>query len=210
VYFLTLHNEEPSENQKIARIISAAFSPPVIAFATILVFAFFSPIGTGLLLPWQSFLLGVGFIVIGPILPLSIMVALGRLTFDVKNRRDRPLLYLVAILIYCSGALIAWFYQNHIMTVIAIAYATVTATVAIVSLFFKVSAHTAGVAGPIIGLIWVFGLFVTPFLILAILVGWARWRQNLHTIAQLASGIFIAIVVTASVYWLLWGVPVFI
>jgi hypothetical protein len=197
----------PSSSLRLVRIISVILSPPAIAFGTVIVFAFFSPIGTGLLQQWQSFLLGLFFIVIGPILPLVIMVALGKLTFDVRNRRDRPLLYLAAILVYSTGAVVAWIYQNHAMAILAVAYAAVTSVIALVSIFWKVSAHTAGVAGPITGLIWIYGLIVAPFLLLAVLVAWARWRQGLHTVLQLVSGILIAMIVTAGVYWLLWGVP---
>ncbi len=109
---------------------------------------------------------------------------------------------------YSAGAVVAWFYQNHTMAVLAVAYAAVTSAIAIVSLFWKVSAHAAGVAGPITGLIWIYGLIPVPFLSLAVLVAWARWRQGLHTITQLVSGILIAMIVTASVYWFLWSVPV--
>ena len=206
---MTETQKPPTPSHRLLRIISAILSPPAIALGTVTVFAFFSPIGTGLLQPWQSFLLGFFFIVIGPILPLTTMVALGKLTFDVRNRRDRPLLYLAAILVYGAGAVVAWFYQNHTMAVLAVAYAAVTSAIAIVSLFWKVSAHAAGVAGPITGLIWIYGLIPVPFLLLAVLVAWARWRQGLHTITQLISGILIAMIVTAGVYWLLWGVPFF-
>jgi hypothetical protein len=205
---MTETQDHSPPNLRVARIISFVLSPPFVALVTVVIFAFFSPIGTGLLLPWQSFLLGLVFIVIGPIVPLTTMVALGKLTFDVQNRRDRPLLYLAAIIVYSIGAIIAWFYQNHTMVVIAMAYAAVTSAIAIVSLFWKVSAHTAGVAGPITGLIWVYGLLFLPFLLLGVLVAWARWRQGLHSKAQLVGGIIIAIIVTASVYWLLWGLPV--
>ncbi len=200
-----MHASDSSPSQRLARILSAILSPPIIALGTVIVFSFFSPIGTGLLIPWQSFLLGLVFIVIGPILPLSILVARGKLTVDVKNRHDRPLLYFAAILVYITGALIALFFMNHTMMVIAIAYVAVTTAIAIVSLWWKVSTHTAGVAGPITGLIWVYGIIVTPIMVLAFVVAWARWRQNLHSIKQLAGGILIAIVVTATVYWILWG-----
>jgi hypothetical protein len=203
-----MHTSDLPPNQRLARILSGIFSPPMVALGTIFVFAFFSPIGTGILLPWQSFLLGLVFVVIGPILPLSILVARGRLTVDVKNRRDRPLLYLAAILVYLGGAIIAWFFLNHTMILIAVAYAAVTTVIAIVSLLWKVSAHTAGVAGPITGLIWVYGIIVTPFMLLALVVAWARWHQNLHSFAQLAAGILIAIIVTTTVYLVLWGLPV--
>lgn len=191
----------------VSRMISLVLSPPFLAFIAVTIFAFFSPVGTGLLFPWQSFLLGVTFVVIGPIIPLSTMVALRKLTIDVKNRRDRPFLYLAAIIVYLGGAFLAWFFQNHCMAVIAIAYAAVTSAIAIMSLFWKVSAHTAGVAGPITGLMWVYGVFVAPFLLLAVLVAWARWHQGLHTITQLAIGIVTALLVTAGVYWILWGFP---
>ncbi len=204
---MTETQETPYPSYRTMRIISIILSPPAIAFGTVIVFAFFSPIGTGLLQPLHSFLLGLFLIVIGPILPLTTMVALGKLTFDVRNRRDRPLLYLAAILVYSAGAVVAWFYQNHTMAVLAVAYAAVTSAIAIVSLFWKVSAHAAGVAGPITGLIWIYGIIPVPFLLLAVLVAWARWRQGLHTITQLISGILIAMIVTAGVYWLYWSVP---
>lgn len=204
---MTEAQNPPSSSLRLVQIISVILSPPAIAFGTVIVFAFFSPIGTGLLQQWQAFLLGLFFIVIGPILPLVIMVALGKLTFDVRNRRDRPLLYLAAILVYSAGAVVAWIYQNHAMAILAVAYAAVTSVIALVSIFWKVSAHTAGVAGPITGLIWIYGLIVAPFLLLAVLVAWSRWRQGLHTVLQLVSGILIAMIVTAGVYWLLWGVP---
>jgi hypothetical protein len=194
----------------LARILSNLLSPPTFAFGAVFLFAFYSPIGTGLILPWQSFLLGIVFVVIGPILPVALMVALGRITFDVKNRRDRPLLYLIAILVYIGGALIAWSYHNFAMAVIALAYAAVTSVIALVSLFWKASAHSAGVAGPITGLIWVFGPFILPFMLLAGVVAWARWKLKLHTTWQLLAGILIAVVVTACVYWFFWGLPVWL
>jgi membrane-associated phospholipid phosphatase len=194
-------------NHRTVRRISQVLSPPIIGLAVVIIFAFFSPIGTGLLLPWQSLLLGIVFIAIGPVLPLSAMVALGRQTFDVENRRDRPLLYLAAILVYAAGAVIAWFFQDRCMATIAIAYVAVTSAVALISLFWKVSAHTAGVAGPITALTWVYGLLAAPFLLLAVLVGWARRRQGFHTVAQVAGGIIIAILVTAGTYWVFWPLP---
>jgi membrane-associated phospholipid phosphatase len=192
---------------RIARFLSNLLSPPIFALGTVIVFAFFSPIGTGYLLPWQSFLIGFIFVVIGPIIPLSLMVAWGRITFDVKNRRDRPLLYLAAILVYLCGALITCFYQNHVMAVVALAYAAVTSMIAIISLFWKVSAHGAGVAGPSTGLIWIYGISFLPILVLAGIVAWARWKLKLHTPLQLLGGILVAIIVTACVYWVFWGLP---
>ena len=200
------HNESIHTSSRVAIGLSQLLSPPMIAFVTVVIFAFFSPIGTGMLVPWQSLLLGLFFIVIGPILPLTTFVVLGKLTFDVKNRRDRPLLYLAAIIVYAVGALLAWFYQNYSMAILAVAYVGVTSAIAFVSLGWKVSAHSAGVAGPITGLIWVYGLIAMPFLLLAGVVSWARWRQGLHTIIHLAGGIIIAILVTVFVYFLLWGI----
>jgi hypothetical protein len=149
--------------------------------------------------------MGLVFIVVGPILPLSTMVLLGKITIDVENRRDRPLLYFAAILVYSAGAIINWFFLDYAMMVLAIAYAAVTSAIALISLFWKVSAHSAGVAGPITGIIWVFGPVFLPLWLLAGLVAWARWREGLHDIAQLLVGIITAILVTAGVYWFLWG-----
>jgi hypothetical protein len=190
---------------RIARGISLVLSPPLVALYVVISFAFFSPIGTGLLPSWYSFLLGLIFVVVGPILPLSTMVLMGKTTIDVKNRRDRPLLYLAAILVYSTGAVIAWCFMDSAMMVLAIAYAAVTSAIALISLYWKVSAHAAGVAGPLTGLIWAFGITLLPLWLLAGLVAWARWREGLHNFAQLVVGIMTAIFVTAGVYWFLWG-----
>lgn len=200
-------DELNSSSSRPARILSMLLSPPIIALGAVLIFSFYSPIGSGLLTNWQSFLLGLVFVVVGPVLPLSIMVARRKITFDVKNRRDRPLLYLAAIIVYGIGSLLAWYFQNRCMAIIAAAYVGVTSGIALASLFWKVSAHTAGVAGPLTGLIWVYGWAVTPFLLLTCAVGWARWRQKLHTMPQLIGGVMIAICITGIVYWLLWGFP---
>ena len=193
---------------RIARVLSLLLSPPMVALCVVFSFAVFSPIGNGLLLSWQSFLMGLVFIVIGPILPLSTMVLLGKITIDVTDRRDRPLLYFAAILVYLAGAVITWFFMDYAMMILAIAYAAVTSAIALISLFWKVSAHSAGVAGPITGIIWVFGPLFLPLWLLAGLVAWARWREGLHDFAQLLVGIITAILVTAGVYWFLWGLLV--
>lgn len=202
--------QEAASTSGLARLLSMLLSPPMIALGAVMVFAFYSPIGSGLLVNWQSFLLGLVFVVVGPVLPLSLMVARRKTTFDVKDRRDRPLLYFAAILVYGSGSVIAWLFQNYCMAIIAAAYVGVTSAIAITSLLWKVSAHTAGVAGPITALIWVYGLIAVPFMLLAVIVGWARWKQKLHTAAQLFCGVIIAIFVTGSVYWLLWGFLAFL
>jgi hypothetical protein len=205
-----LPKQEKTSLNQLARLLSILLSPPVIALGAVIVFAFYSPIGTGLLTNWQSFLLGLVFVVVGPILPLSFMVARGKITFDVEDRRDRPLLYLAAIVVYSLGAFFAWVLQDYCMAVIAAAYVGVTSAIALASLFWKVSAHTAGVAGPLTALIWVYGISVVPFLLLACVVGWARWHQALHTVPQLIGGVIIAILVTGSVYLLQWGLPAFL
>ncbi len=201
---MAISHSQSSLSYRIAKLLSFILSPPFIALGVVIVFAFFSPIGTGLLVPWQSLLLGIVFVVIGPILPLSILVGLGRLTFDVENRRDRPLLYFAAILVYLAGAIIAWNFQNHSLAVLAIAYVAVTSAIALISLRWKASAHTAGVAGPLTGLIWIYGVFLIPLLLLAGIVAWARWKQKLHSVTQLFSGILVAMLVTAGVYCILW------
>ena len=190
---------------RFARLVSYILSPPFVALAVVAVFAFLSPVGTGLLAPWQSFLIGVIFVAIGPVLPLTFMVALGRVSFDVEDRRDRPLLYLAAVIIYVVGAVLAWFYLNRCMAVIAAAYAGVTSAIALVSLFKKASAHSAGVAGPVTALIWVYGVIAMPLLLLVVVVGWSRWRLGLHTPGELVGGAVIAVIVTATIYLILWG-----
>jgi len=90
------------------------------------------------------------------------------------------------------------------MFVLSMSYVFVSSADAIVNLFWKISAHASGTAGPITAIVFVFGLQLIPLYVLTLLAFWIRLRLKVHNILQLVVGALIAIFITSIVYTILW------
>jgi uncharacterized membrane protein YgaE (UPF0421/DUF939 family) len=55
-------------------------------------------------------------------------------------------------------------------------------------LHYKASGHAAGVSGPVASMIYIFGLFAAPLLVLLPLVTWARLAAKGHNLWQTVVG----------------------
>jgi len=89
---------------------------------------------------------------------------------------------------------------DKVMFVIALAYLCVGSATLMITLGWKISAHTAGVAGPTTALAFVFGVWILPLYILSIVMVWARAKLGAHTLGQALAGVLVAAAVTTCVY----------
>lgn len=87
------------------------------------------------------------------------------------------------------------------MLLISLTYVFVTASIMFVTLFWKISVHSAGVAGPTTALVYFFGLGFVPMYILTALVITVRLKLKAHTLPQLLAGVLIAMAVTFLTYF---------
>jgi membrane-associated phospholipid phosphatase len=71
--------------------------------------------------------------------------------------------------------------------------------------FRKISAHGAGVAGPITAITYYFGILAFPLFLLIPLTVWARLKLKAHTLFEVVSGILIATLITFFVYNILYS-----
>lgn len=182
-------------------ILSFILSVPMIALYVTVLFSLFSPIGLGSLNIFSSITVGLVFLVL---IPLSSILYFSKKDLDVNKKEERTRLYLISIVSYLISSAIFWILNSHIMFVISVAYVFVSATISIINIFWKISAHTAGVAGPTTALIFVFGTNLIPLYILTILVFGIRLRIKAHNVLQLIMGAIVAIFITALVYTILW------
>ena len=51
-------------------------------------------------------------------------------------------------------------------------------------LHYKASGHAAGVSGPVVSMIYIFGIWAAPLLLLLPLITWARLAANGHSFWQ--------------------------
>jgi len=194
--------------EKSAERISLIFSAPSIAFIAVLVFTLFSPMGISpILTQTTSILLGTLFLSVLPVAPIAYYASKGIIDRDITDRKKRPRFFAMSLIGYSLGAVTFGLLNATSMMVLSLAYIFVTLSVALISLFWKVSVHTTGIAGPVTGLTYVFGWVVTPLYLLLLPVGWARLKLRAHTPAQLVVGVIVAFLVTFLVYRVFYPSP---
>ena len=187
-------------NEKVAEILSVMLSPVCIAFITVIIFTFYpidKTISTNLHL---NFLLAIFFLCIFPIIAILYSCKKGKVDIWVSERSKRTPFYFVAIIGYIIATVVFYFLKNVNLFVLSITYFLVTIAIMVGNLFRKISAHGAGVAGPITAITYSFGFHGIPLFLLIPLTVWARVKLNAHSFIEVISGILIAIVITFCVY----------
>ena len=183
------------DRKKTARIISMIFQPTFIPIILYLIVAIhFVQSLRGLYLA----LIGIGLIALAPIGWIYFLARYNKISDpDLPDRRERFLPYIGIVGLYV-GCLILFIYLRAPRQVLAItvSYILVTLVGAFISLFWKVSMHLAGVAGPVTALV----VLVSPYFALAYLflipLGWARYILKKHTLSQIIVGSGISIFIT--------------
>ena len=184
-----------------AKLLSYVVTPFSVAAAVSVVFSWFSPIGTGpSLTPFWSAVIGIVTLSIAPFLPVAYSATTGKTDLEVSDVRKRWSLYLPGLVSYAVGAAVFLELFDKVMFVIALAYLCVGSATLMITLGWKISAHTAGVAGPTTALAFVFGVWILPLYILSIVMVWARVKLGAHTLGQALAGILVAVAVTTCVY----------
>ena len=190
---------------KIADVLSKLLSPVVIAALATIIFVLASPIGTGELNPFVAIFIGLFFLSIFPASLIIYLCKKGVVDLYVSDRKMRAPLYAVIIGGYIVASAIFFVTDCKIMFVITMAYICTTSVATIANLLTKVSAHSAGAAGPLSALIYVFGISALPLFVLFVpIVTWSRLKLDAHTSTQLIEGIAIALIITFLVYAMLY------
>jgi len=188
---------------KIHKAISILLSAPAMAVYVTLVFSLFSPIRSNLADLVTSVVLGIVFLSLIPIVALySESKSFSGWDLYDRKRRNRP--YMVTIISYVVISLIFWYLGNHVMFLISLSYLAVTSAMFFINLFWKISIHSAGIAGPVTALFYVFGPVMGALYLLLIPVAYSRWKLGSHDFYQLLGGALIAIFITYVIYFILW------
>ena len=209
-------------NNRIATILSVVFHPLILTtylFALLFVLvpdlvgvsAFELPaLGSLLLLLWLNTF-------IAPAIMMFYFKKMGMITsLYVENAAERRIPYLACVIIYgLATYLFGWQLQpiGELAPQISVILASVTlslALIAMVSYFWKISAHATGIGGAIgmlSGLMIRFdeSALLLPLLLTILIGGWlmsARLQLNAHTPSQIAAGVFCGLFVSsATVYF---------
>jgi hypothetical protein len=121
-----------------------------------------------------------------------------------RLRRQRPAPFLAAIASVLAGlALLLALDAPRQLVALVVAMLTGLATTLVVTLWWKLSVHTAAAAGTVAILALTFGLTLTLTFPAVALVAWARVRLGDHTPAQTLAGAALGGLIATTVFILL-------
>jgi membrane-associated phospholipid phosphatase len=117
--------------------------------------------------------------------------------YDIPEKGDRTWLLLMVIGSYGLGALAFFLLQAPwLLTGLMICYCSNTIIVLVINLWWKISVHTMGIAGPMAAVIFAVGLPGLLFLGLLLPVAWSRVYLRRHTLYQVIAGAVLGFVLT--------------
>jgi membrane-associated phospholipid phosphatase len=122
----------------------------------------------------------------------------------IRERSQRPVIMVIGLVSVTVGLLLTWWLgaPRALFALVAAMLAGVVVSLAI-TVFWKISIHTATAAGTVAVLILEFGPALWAGLVLVAALAWARVALRDHTIAQVTAGSIVGFAVAASVMsWL--------
>jgi len=187
--------------QSIALFLSYLLSPIVVSFLILALISSMGPMSALAPPPIYGFLLGVFFLCIYPMIPILYQYRRGVVDLWVSDRTQRTKLYLLSIFGYLIYALLCYFLSYHVLFVFSLSYFFVATSLLFINFFTKISSHTAGLAGPLTAVTYIYGIITLPLFLLLFLLFWARRVLKAHTLLQLFEGSITAILITYLVFF---------
>jgi hypothetical protein len=182
--------------------ISAVFSPYITAAVFIVIVIYFYAQSLSQFLPWVvTFLF---FAIIVPGMYLLWLIEIKKITdVHLADRKDRKWPFLLAGVSSLIGAVILIFLgAARPVIVIGTTYAINAMVVALITLFWKISIHTALFSAVATIAVIVFGSAFWWLYLILVPLGWSRIHRHRHTVWQAVAGALLAFVLTAAVFWL--------
>ena len=185
----------------LAFLISAAFSPYLVSVLFILIISFIYADSLKQFLTW--ILISLFFIAIIPASYIFWLVENKKVSdLHLSNHQDRKIPFLVSAVSALIGVVVLYFCKAATpILAVTLAYALNTIVLFIITLYWKISIHSALFANLIFICIVLFGDKYWPLFFLWVPLAWARVHRKRHTPEQVLSGALIAICVTAIVLY---------
>lgn len=188
-------------SDSLAFVISALFSPYVTAIVFITLISYYYAKNLAQFLPWM-----LTFSFFGVIIPgfyvLWLLETRKIQDIHISNHHDRKVPFLLAGLSSLLGALMLFLLDAvRPVTVIAVAYAVNVIAVGLLTLFWKISIHTALFSSVATIIVMLFGPGFWWLYLILIPLAWSRIHRKRHTIWQAVAGSLIAFVLTSATFW---------
>ncbi len=195
-----------TQYQKIRRVVGEVLSqllnvPLMAGFLLTFMLTRLSPDEPDL---YSGYLWAMLFLCLIPLSSLLFYIPVGHKTREEINHRQRVASFVLMMISYPIGALVLFLNGAPlIFRSMAVVYTLVTVGLIIFNLFmhYKASGHAAGVAGPVASMVYLFGWWASPLLLLLPLVTWARVAAKGHSAWQTVVGASMSLAITVTVLY---------
>lgn len=194
--------EKRTAKNIVGEIFSQLLNVPVLSglFITYLYFR----LPTGEPNAFNGYLWAMIFVCLLPLCSLFFYIPVHDEERHVTVHRQRTASFILMLVSYPIG----WVILNHIAApkifiAVAATYTFVTLGLIFFNLLlrYKASGHAAGVSGPVASMIYIYGIFATPLLLLLPLVTWARLAAKGHNLWQTVVGATLSGIISICVLW---------
>lgn len=184
----------------------------IIAYAPIISIPAFAVINYFLLNLYDFLIINTVCAIFAGILPSLLVLSLlkkrssgKKIDMDIPERTDRHYPLILVIITYIIGTIVLYALNAPaITTVLMFCYFSNTLILFLINLYWKISIHAMGVAGPSVALIYVFGPLGLVFSPIIPLVMWSRLYLKKHTFFQVIIGALLGLSLTAlQIYYLI-------
>ena len=188
--------------RRIANLISNTLNPFLVSVVLILLLSFNSTPSLLEGLKWSLILIALSIL---PVFSVIVyLVRSNRLeSLFTTVRRQRTKIYLVAGVCAVIGCIILpYLGAPLILEATFVVGLSAILVFMCINLWWKISLHTAFVAGSAAILVILYGLIGAISVVLLPLIAWARIELNHHSLAQVASGALLAALIVVVVFYL--------
>jgi len=191
-----------AEHHFLAEIISWLFFPPLIStvFFIFLVFWYSNDFGQGL----HWLVVSAPFLIFVPLIFFVVSYKLKWVSdIDLSHREERPVFLAVFILSLFAASAILYLLHVPLRFFVYVFSGLIMMIIAsLITLYWKISFHTAVVTSVVTAIVILGGFEFWPFFLLIPAVAWARVNLKKHTLWQAVGGALVAFCVTTSVFYL--------
>ncbi len=184
------------DKQKFAEIVSAIFAPQFVSVFSFFLISFY--LETDIKMKIISAFTTISFTAFFPTAFVYYLIYKGKIEHPfIPVREQRTIPYFFAILSALVGFLILVYFKAHWLIIASQwCYVSNTFLIMLINSRWKISAHSAGLSGPLTVLAWIFGYKTLPLFLLIPLVGWSRLYLKAHTFWQVVAGAILGISAT--------------
>jgi membrane-associated phospholipid phosphatase len=187
--------------QRIAQMTSNILNPFLLCLALILLFSFSSTSSISEAMKW------VGISAAMSLLPVFLVIIYllrnGKVdTFFINIREQRTRIYLLGSLCASVSCITLIFLKAPSILIAGFTTGVLIAFVfTLINLWWKISLHTAIVAGSATALVLLYGWIATAALALIPLTAWARIQLESHSLTQTVSGALLAALIVVGLFY---------